>query len=76
MNRELNSTRFIGGCAASYLASIRGFIDAHVVGPLAQIRGNHGMYDALERHEEWDEYTDLSFGASGWYGVLPPGHIF
>lgn len=31
---------------------------------LARIRQARGMFDALEREEEWDEDTDLSLGAS------------
>lgn len=56
-------------CTLSYVATIREFIIDHVAGKLAQLRKGRGMYDALEREEEWDEETDLSLGASGAFKI-------
>ena len=36
----------------------------HIAHRLARIRQARGLFDALEREEEWDEETDLSMGAS------------
>ncbi len=65
VNTELNSTKFMGECTMAYLATIRAFVLDHVVLRQAEVRKSRGMFEALERHEEWDEHTDLSLGASG-----------
>lgn len=65
VDRELEKRRFTSECTAAYLATIRGFISEHVAIRLAEIRASRGMFDALQREEEWDEDTDLSMGASG-----------
>lgn len=57
--------RFTTECTAAYLATVRGFVHEHIVQKLAQIRKSRGMFEALEREDEWDEETDLSMGASG-----------
>ena len=36
----------------------------HIAHRLAKIRQARGLFDALEREEEWDEETDLSMGVS------------
>ncbi|OCH86035.1 beta and beta-prime subunits of DNA dependent RNA-polymerase [Obba rivulosa] len=64
VDRELATRRFISECTPAYLATVRGFISEHIVDRLAEVRRQHGMYDALEREAEWDEETDLSLGAS------------
>ena len=73
VNQQLSSKRFRSECTPAYLASIRDFIQTRVVRWQAEIRSSRGMFDALERDEEWDEYTDLSMGASGscFIHVLP-----
>ena len=65
VDRELSQRRFTSECTAAYLATIRGFVSEHIAQRLAQIRKSRGMFDALEREDEWDENTDLSMGASG-----------
>lgn len=65
VDRELSRRQFTSECTAAYLATIRGFVTEHIAHRLAEIRRNHGMFEALEREEEWDEETDLSLGASG-----------
>lgn len=47
------------------MATIRGFLIDNVVHKIANARKNQGMFEALDREEEWDEETDLSMGASG-----------
>ncbi|OSX60618.1 hypothetical protein POSPLADRAFT_1148493 [Postia placenta MAD-698-R-SB12] len=64
VDRELSRRQFTSECTAAYLATIRGFVTEHIAHRLAEIRRNHGMFEALEREEEWDEETDLSLGAS------------
>ena len=48
-----------------YISTVRDFVREHIAERLADARRSRGMYDALERHPEWDEDTDLSMGASG-----------
>lgn len=43
---------------------VRGFISENVALRLAEIRKSRGMFEALEREDEWDEETDLSMGAT------------
>ncbi|CAL1713617.1 unnamed protein product [Somion occarium] len=64
VDRELAQRRFTSECTAAYIATIRGFVTERVAHRLAEIRKSHGMFDALEREEEWDADTDLSMGAS------------
>jgi len=37
------------------------------VNKMAEERTGRGMFDALERGDEWDEDMDFSMGASGLY---------
>ncbi|KAH9853367.1 beta and beta-prime subunits of DNA dependent RNA-polymerase [Lenzites betulinus] len=64
VDRELATRKFTAECTAAYLGTIRGFISEHIVQKLAEVRKLHGMFEALEREDEWDAYTDLSMGAS------------
>ena len=64
---ELASKKFIAVCSESYISVLRKFIYDTAVAPLAELRGKHGMYDALQKEEEWDDDTDLSMGASSQY---------
>ncbi|KAH7924840.1 beta and beta-prime subunits of DNA dependent RNA-polymerase [Leucogyrophana mollusca] len=64
VDRELATKKFASECTAAYLATIRGFITDHVAHRLAQMRKSQGMFEALERADEWDVDTDLSLGAS------------
>jgi DNA-directed RNA polymerase III subunit RPC1 len=61
---ELNKPRFRSECTAAYIATVRGFILNEVARRAVKIRERHGMFGAEERQEEWDEYTDLSMGAT------------
>jgi len=61
----LNTKKFTSECTAAYIATIRGFITDNVVHPLAKMRKARGMFEALERFEEWHSSIDLSMGASG-----------
>lgn len=65
VDRELSRRKFTSECTGSYMATIRGFISEYVAHKLAHVRKAHGMFDALERDDEWDADTDLSMGASG-----------
>ena len=49
---------------------IRGFVSENVAHKLGEIRKSRGMFEALEREDEWDEETDLSMGASRAYPVV------
>ncbi|KAI0084185.1 beta and beta-prime subunits of DNA dependent RNA-polymerase [Irpex rosettiformis] len=64
VDRELSKKKFTTECTAAYLASLRGFIAENVAQKLAEQRKSRGMFEALEREDEWDEDTDLSMGAS------------
>ena len=61
----MSETRFVSECPAAYMATIRGFLIDNVVHKITNARKSQGMFEALEREEEWDEETDLSMGASG-----------
>jgi DNA-directed RNA polymerase III subunit RPC1 len=65
VNRELSLPRFVTECTPAYISTIRTFLNDHVVHRLATVRKSRGMFEALERSEEWDEDTDLSMGATG-----------
>ncbi|KDR83341.1 hypothetical protein GALMADRAFT_235418 [Galerina marginata CBS 339.88] len=64
VDRELATPRFKIETAPQYLESVRKFVYDNLATKMAQARDNRGMFDALEREPEWDEYTDLSLGAS------------
>ncbi|PPQ95505.1 hypothetical protein CVT26_008533 [Gymnopilus dilepis] len=64
VDRELASPRFKNETAPPYVAAVREYIYKKVAGKVAAARGSRGMYEALEREDEWDEYTDLTLGAS------------
>ncbi|KAJ3826441.1 hypothetical protein F5878DRAFT_258749 [Lentinula raphanica] len=64
VDKELGSKRFTTECTPTYVDSLRSFLVDKVVTKLARARTDQQMYDALERSSEWDEDTDLSFGAS------------
>ncbi|KAH9977877.1 beta and beta-prime subunits of DNA dependent RNA-polymerase [Lactifluus volemus] len=64
VDRELSLPRFVAECTPSYLATIRAFLSDHVAHRLATVRKSRGMFEALERSDEWDEETDLSMGAT------------
>jgi DNA-directed RNA polymerase III subunit RPC1 len=65
VDRELSLPRFVTECTPAYISTIRTFFNDHVVHRLAVVRKSRGMFEALERNEEWDEDTDLSMGATG-----------
>ena len=62
VDRELSKKRFTSECTAAYLATIRGFISEHVAHKLAEIRKSRGMFDALEREDEWGDDSRHSTG--------------
>ncbi|KAG6874000.1 hypothetical protein C0995_007957 [Termitomyces sp. Mi166 len=64
VDREMSAPRFVSECPAAYMATIRGFLIDNVVHKIVNARKSQGMFEALEREEEWDEETDLSMGAS------------
>ncbi|KAF8505682.1 beta and beta-prime subunits of DNA dependent RNA-polymerase [Russula emetica] len=64
VDRELSLPRFVTECTPAYISTIRTFINDHVAHRLAIVRKSRGMFEALERSEEWDEDTDLSMGAT------------
>lgn len=65
VNREFGSARFLNDCTPAYLDTIRTFISKNIVYKMADERTKRGMFDALERGDEWDENMDFSMGASG-----------
>jgi len=65
VNRELSLSKFVTECTPAYISTIRTFLNDHVVHRLATVRKSRGMFEALERNEDWDEDTDLSMGATG-----------
>ena len=72
VDRELAKEPFSSECTAAYLATIRGFVLDNVARRVGKYRKKHGMFEAEEREDEWDEFTDLTMGASGKYSVLTP----
>ncbi|PPQ79563.1 hypothetical protein CVT25_003445 [Psilocybe cyanescens] len=64
VDRELATPRFVVETSPTYLGIVRKFIFDNVANKMAEIRRGRGMFDALEREDEWDEDTDLSMGAS------------
>ena len=65
VDRELSLPRFASECTPAYVSTIRIFLHGYVAHRLAIARKSRGMFEALERSEEWDEDTDLSMGATG-----------
>ncbi|KAJ3513331.1 hypothetical protein NLJ89_g3010 [Agrocybe chaxingu] len=63
-DRELATPRFKSECTPAYLDTIRKFIFDHLAHKMADARLKRGMFEALEHESEWDEYTDLSLGAT------------
>ncbi|RDB15486.1 DNA-directed RNA polymerase III subunit rpc1 [Hypsizygus marmoreus] len=64
LDRELSAKKYVSECPAAYIATIRGFVVERIVHKMASVRKNQGMFEALEREDEWDEDTDLSMGAT------------
>lgn len=64
-DRELAERKFIAECTPAYLASVRAYVLDNIAKKVAQEREKRGMFDALEREADWDEFTDLSMGTSG-----------
>lgn len=65
VDRELATKKFTSECTAAYLATIRGFVTDNIAHAMADVRKSHGMFEAMEREDEWDAETDLTMGASG-----------
>jgi DNA-directed RNA polymerase III subunit RPC1 len=65
VDRELQNPKFTSECTPAYLTTVREFVVLHVANHLASMRKSRGMFEALERSNEWDSDTDLSMGASG-----------
>ena len=65
MKSELSSPRFRNECTSAYIKSIEDFIQTNVIDKMTTCRDQHGMFDAAEKSEEWDDDTDLSLGAPG-----------
>ncbi|KXN84194.1 DNA-directed RNA polymerase III subunit rpc1 [Leucoagaricus sp. SymC.cos] len=63
-DKELATPRFASECTQTYLDSVRNFIHDRVARKIAENRKCRGMFEALEREEEWDADTDLSMGAT------------
>ncbi|KAG2114656.1 uncharacterized protein F5147DRAFT_677590 [Suillus discolor] len=61
---ELRKPKFTSECTPTYVDTIRDFIVQHIAHHLAKMRKSQGMFEALERSDEWDRDTDLSMGAS------------
>ncbi|KAI5116058.1 hypothetical protein M0805_002844 [Coniferiporia weirii] len=64
VDEELSSKKFTAVCSEAYISTLRTFIFNSSVSVLAERRRQHGMFDALEKEEEWDADTDLNMGAS------------
>ncbi|KAF8974574.1 hypothetical protein BDZ97DRAFT_1774354 [Flammula alnicola] len=64
VDRELATPRFRTECTPAYLDVVRTFINDKLANKMAKSRLKQGMFEALEREDEWDEHTDLSLGAS------------
>ncbi|KAF8164924.1 hypothetical protein B0H34DRAFT_786681 [Crassisporium funariophilum] len=64
VDREFASHKFTSECPQDYLNSVREYVRENVANKMAEVRTHRGMFDALEREDEWDENVDLSMGAS------------
>ena len=74
VNTELAGPRFVNECTAAFLATVSRFMRG-VVARVAKVRSVHGLFDAVEKDTEWDEYTDLTMGAAC-ESVLVTGEVF
>jgi DNA-directed RNA polymerase III subunit RPC1 len=63
VNTELTNSHFVDECTAAFLATISRFM-REVVTRVAKVRSIHGLFDAVEKDNEWDEHTDLTMGAT------------
>ena len=54
-------------CPRQSRSTVRKFIYDNLAHKLAESRRGRGMYDAVDREDEWDEDTDFSLCASGVY---------
>ncbi|KAG2344971.1 beta and beta-prime subunits of DNA dependent RNA-polymerase [Suillus weaverae] len=61
---ELSKSKFTSECTPAYLDTIRDFVVQNIAHHLAAMRKSRGMFEALERSDEWDRDTDFSMGAS------------
>ncbi|KAI8459810.1 DNA-directed RNA polymerase III subunit C1 [Phakopsora pachyrhizi] len=61
---SLSESRFTSACTERFRDSVLNFMIEQVAQPAARYRTSYGMYAALENEGDWDEYTDLSAGAS------------
>ncbi|KAG1766514.1 hypothetical protein EV702DRAFT_1256806 [Suillus placidus] len=61
---ELSKSKFTSECTPAYLDTIRDFVVQNIANHLAAMRKSRGMFEALERSDEWDRDTDFSMGAS------------
>jgi DNA-directed RNA polymerase III subunit RPC1 len=68
-NKELSTQRYLEGCAATYIGHVKGFIRDVIVQRQIRARSQHGMFDALERDDDWDSDTDLTMGATCMFPV-------
>jgi DNA-directed RNA polymerase III subunit RPC1 len=64
VDRELATDKFTNECTTAYLATVRRFITDRVIRKLVELRRSRGLFEAMERENEWDADTDLSMGAS------------
>ncbi|CAE6465940.1 unnamed protein product [Rhizoctonia solani] len=67
---ELSSPRFQNECTPAYIQSIETFLRTSVIDKMAACRDQHGMFDAVEKSEEWDDDTDLSLGVPEYEKVI------
>lgn len=65
VDNQLAQARYATECSPSYITIVRDFIMEHIVHKLADTRRRRGMFDALDKSDEWDADTDLSMGATG-----------
>lgn len=65
VDEELARLEFRAECTAAYIATIRGFTLDSIARRVGRFRKYHGMFEAEEREAEWDEFTDLTMGATG-----------
>jgi DNA-directed RNA polymerase III subunit RPC1 len=70
VDEELKKPKFASECTPAYLETIRDFVVQHIAQHLASMRKSRGMFEALERSDEWDSDTDLSMGASGMHKYM------
>ena len=64
LDAEVNSEKFVKTTSDSYRAAVREFVLEKAVKKMGDVRQFHGMFEALEKDDEWGDEMDFTMGAS------------